>query len=282
MKKKKGNFYDSYDKLFIKPKYKKKKVQKDIIFNEQTLFKNIGIYFSLIMIVIFLAWIGSSPTDIEIETDEKNAIVSESEEEVYDNYYPFKVTEVTQARNEHVDKANPLYVELDGNKLVTNKGYQIEFIEEVQIESYDQQSWSVIPTLMEYSSGEDIMSVSLYSVGRLVSSIYVEIYENVINGKYFFMDTAKGSFTKVYPEETTENVQTGYMFKHDGEDESYLYDDIYRYYIFNDGTGILLRMNGPDKSKNENVSDDMTYEEFRNVFKDDLEFLERKIVLSPI
>lgn len=40
------------------------------------------------------------------------------------------------------------------------------------------------------------MRLSLYSVGRLVSSIYIEIYENVINGKAFLLKHQKEALQK--------------------------------------------------------------------------------------
>lgn len=277
MKKNKKNFYDSYDELFIKPKPTKEtiKLKKQTV-NKNKLFEEFGILLFLIGVVVFLAWVGgTSEKTTKEDTEEVEDVYKDIYEDDYKFIYPLKIDGITQVTNEEIDKSKPLYITLEDNTFNTNRGYQIEMPGEVDFSPLTRKDWAIVPDLREFSAKESDIYFDIYNKGSYVDTINMILYANIINGVE--LGLPKNNFIKVFPESPIDNIQRGKILKYDG---NHGLDSIFQYYIFEDGTGITIQFSGGNKANDLPVEEDLTYDEFKELYKLDVEFLEKNIVFS--
>ncbi|MGX4686879.1 hypothetical protein JNUCC83_08250 [Vagococcus sp. JNUCC 83] len=264
MTKKEPMFNDDYDELFIKPDIDRSKKKKNRMLNKilKIILVVVGIFFSLIVLIFFI-----TDNNLFMYNDEENDIL-----------YPLKISTITQIDKENIDKSQPLYLKLEDKKLITNKGCQFEFKENTEIASKTQTDWSIIPNVEKYQDNQDILVANVYdkksSVGHTAD---FKMYDNLINGFDLYVEEKK-SFSKVFPSEEIENIQTGYILFH--RNEKSISNNLYRYYIFDDGTGILIEYDIFGSAYDEGITDDLTYSEFISRFKETLDFYESSIVFS--
>lgn len=265
MTKKEQRFYDGYDKLFIKPDIDRDKKKKDGVLRKiiKIFFLAIGLLFGFMILIFFII-----DNNLFMYSDEEN-----------ETLYPFKTSTIIQVDKKDIDKSKPLYLKLENKKLITNKGCQFEFKENTEIASKTQTDWSIIPNIEKYQNNQDILVASVYDQNNSMGhTADFEMYDNLINGFDFYVGKGK-SIAKVFPLEEIGNIQTGYVIFHRNDDS--IYNALYRYYIFDDGTGILIQYDlFVDSTYDLEISEDLTYSEFLSYFKETLDFYESSIVFS--
>lgn len=277
MKRNKKKFYDSYDELFIKPKKETVKIKNGQIGNRNNLFKHTGILLSFIGVVVFLVWIGGSSKKV---TKEEVAVSSYDDDLDFEIMYPLRIDGVTQAKSDEIDKSKTLDLKLEGQTFISNRGYQLDMPGEVELDQLTEKEWSVVPELGEYSDRVSNIYIRLYDKGVYVDDVNISIYANVIDGMEFGL--SQKSFAKAFPEPPLNDVQKGYIILHDCYYDYSTFDNLLKYYIFKDGSGIVIKFSGNNQENNLIVEEDITSDEFKELYKSDIEFLENSIVFSEI
>lgn len=259
MTKNKKNFYDEYDKLFVKPKIGLNPLKK------KKMIKRIVMILSVPIFLMALLWFVTVKPEwmpfLNYAPDKKE--------------YPLENDVIVPVDKSQIDQSDPLYLELEDNKLLINKGYQFEFKENVEIISKTQKEWSIIPSTEEYGTFEDILTADLYKDQEHVDTLIFRMFPNMVNHVTFYMTREKGEFFKTFPLPSIDDVQIGYTLIHLDNN-----DIVYNYYIFKDGTGVLVIVSMSDTEEKTNITENLSEEEFRQLFGEKLSLYEESVSFS--
>lgn len=298
---KKKQFYEEYDALFIKPKPPKKKKRpflslwqrankapvlstkkqaqqpskKNSNLNRRTHTQTISKKWAIILpIGLFLMIL------VIVYASNHSEIFSDDYEDDYSDYvdvYPLQ--EAGIKRTGTVDVSQPLVATLDDPTIYFNKGYKIEIKGDVDIEQHEEEL-SVLPTNGDYPSITSIASLSFYSGRDYLRSVNMSMSGNLAASISRYLQVSKGDdlFSKAYPQESLDDVQTGYVVNYEKE-SSYIYLSIQRYFMFPDGTGVWLETYSTSDQETELTPDD-SFKEIKKAYREDFEFLEDNFLLT--
>ncbi|EOL41824.1 hypothetical protein RV11_GL001400 [Enterococcus phoeniculicola] len=300
---KKKQFYEDYDALFIKPKLTAKKEKPSVI----SLWKQVnkapvvsakqqaqkpstknnsakkrqhqkkkkswdflwpaGIFLAIIAFAIY----GNS------DSSDSSDDYGDDYESEYVDVRPLQ--EAGIKRTGSIDVSQPLVATLDDKIVYFNKGYKIEIKGDVDVEQ-QKDELSVLPTNKDYPSTTSIASLTFYSGRDYLRSVSMGMSGNLIVSLSDYIKTSKGDdiFTKAYPQESVEGVQTGYVVKYEKESD-YIYLTIQRYFIFSDGTGVWLDTYSTSTKETELKPTD-SFKGIKKAYSEDFEFLEENFLLT--
>ncbi|MGM0125976.1 hypothetical protein IGI37_003377 [Enterococcus sp. AZ194] len=294
---KKKQFYDDYDALFLKKKVetseiskqvgnskaqpkkqqktkasfsntkKKKSVKEKQSAKHKISFRAVGCFVAIV--VLTLVWQGYSKGQ---NNSNYKGIKTE-----YVDIYPLK--DVGLERLKAIDLSNPLVATVDEKVIHFNKGYRIKITGDVDIEQ-KKDELSVLPTNKEYPNTLRIASLSFYEGRSFLRSVNIGMSGNLIESLKNYMNKAdnKKAFTKAYPQEMIDDIQTGYVVQYE-ENSSYISLTLQRYFIFSDGTGVWLDMyTGSSDSIKLNKKD--SFSEIKKAYPEDFKFLEDSLTFE--
>lgn len=224
-------FTDLYDELFLKPVYAKKSFPKKT-----------WLYVLTLIGLISGSYLIGTPVDkSESKLEQKNKETISAHKDVYF----LENTDIKQVTENEINSSNPLQIEWNNRSFITNRGYQFDLSDNVEIKTNRKTSWSTKPDLKYSFEDQFIFTGQLYGKENTRNSISLRTYGNVLNGFRTIIDEKQGSFFEVYKDNDEEDVQSGYVLLRvtqniiDSDLES-IYVTIYKYYIFEDGIGMVF------------------------------------------
>lgn len=281
MKKEQKKFYDAYDELFVMPKKEKKKRQIKEKKKPKISFNKIKINKGTVAIIVFFVVLLLLPllkkTTVNISHQQPKS--EDFYEEKYNEVTPLITEEIRPASEQDIDKNKPLHIKLEDKKLMTNRGYQITIKGKTEVDGSGEREWSILPDLKAYSENKTIVNISFYDKGIYSMSSTISIYANMTDFSRN-INNRDESFLKAYPLKDYEDVQTGYALECNAT-KSDVYSIIYKYYIFSDGTGMLICFE-TGATTNNNLTRYSTYQEFRKAYREELEKLDNTYEFSKI
>lgn len=287
MTKKVKKFYDDYDSIFIKPKYKNIQIKLSTVKNQDSIIKKISIPFIVISSVLVI-YVFSSPIDkddLSVSSDgatDSNGYDKERVEK-YVFVYPFRHSKIRQVKESEVDLKNPLHLYLSENSLIVNDEYKFDILGKSEINSEAKKEWSILPDLLPYSSKESILFVQTYREDDYYKTLYFSIYANLVNSFELFLDLSNGSKVTIFEDSDINNIQNGYVLEYQRDIRGFIQNVIYQYFIFPDGTAILISTSTEkDVIKESKLKETMTTDTFEGLFKEELEFMRETVSFSKL
>ncbi|MBV7389827.1 hypothetical protein [Enterococcus alishanensis] len=288
---KKKKFFDEYDELFVraeggdknslKPKKKvaesKPKIKPALKPNKKAKstknrkkvsnkFKTIGI--GIVCLVIFLGYYGLKKIDSPLLGSD-TSFESKS-------IKPLKIAGIKAT--EEIDYSLPLAVTEEENGFTFNRGYQLEIKGDWDNEDPEGDK-AVLPSKEDYVYSKEVANLKFYDGRDFSRSAQIEISGNITKSFSSWLSDRR-DFTKVYPQEKIDGIMTGYIIECEYYENS-SYGNIYRYFVFPDGTGIQIRTSvGYDVKLD--LTPDSTFSEFKKVLAIDYKFLSEDFVFSKI
>lgn len=297
MVKKQKNFFDDYDSIFLEPREKAikeksvgQKKSSEAFYKESQKQKSSKIDVILrilvVAVVIFLLYFIGSSDNTEI-TEPKELASSEEYRQppVRENVeiYPLKINSIRQASE--VDKTKPIHALLDEEtkNIIVNGEYQFDILGRTEIHSETIKEWSVVPDLNDFPIDEYMLNVQVYKEDDTSEAISFYMYANVINGIHVNLEQNSGSKVKVFERPDIDNIQNGYFLIHKVDVDGLSKDNIFRYYIFPDGTGIVVnKMASQEAEISSNNITSMTFELFEKAFQKDLDLMNETVPFSKL
>ena len=261
-------FYDFFNELFDKPEVTSKEKNPKIETIKRSLI------YGVIGVLILIAVVFSRKYNERTMTTTETSVEMDGQ---FVDMYPLKINEITKAIESDIDKSKLLELELQDQILKTNRGYQLEVTGELKNMSREKNDWSRIPSLDNRDGNSVLFQIELKNRDEFVGLGAVEVYSNMVNGVYQYKNAFKGEFFKSFPQGKVGDVQKGYILEHSifnitEEESNQAFTNLFGYYIFKDGTGILTKINLHDNTIFTKITDDLTDEQFKKIFEEEIEW----------
>lgn len=261
-------FYDFFNELFDKPEVTSKEKNPKIETIKRSLI------YGVIGVLILIAVVFSRKYNERTMTTTETSVEMDGQ---FVDMYPLKINEITKAIESDIDKSKLLELELQDQILKTNRGYQLEVTGELKNMSREKNDWSRIPSLDNRDGNSVLFQIELKNRDEFVGLGAVEVYSNMVNGVYQYKNAFKGEFFKSFPQGKVGDVQKGYILEYSifnitEEESNQAFTNLFGYYIFKDGTGILTKINLHDNTIFTKITDDLTDEQFKKIFEEEIEW----------
>jgi hypothetical protein len=279
MAKKKKNFYDEYDALFTKPTLKSstKRAKRHKKTTRTGKAKNATHSRLSLAIVIGIACIVGA-MQLAKQTRLHSTHVKTDAEEEYQEVYPLKAANVEVTGEKAVDQ--PLSLTLKDHTFDFNKGYQLTFNADSHLKVDDDADTTkaLLPTDSSYAEESYVAEMTMYDKNDNEQYLSLIISANLVNSNEEYITKDDVSFAKAYPEAEVGTVKTGHLLSYEKYDDM-IAVDIMRYFIFTDGTGVVVKIAAYEEPKQALTQKD-SYQTVKKVFPIETAVLDNQIKLS--
>lgn len=190
--------------------------------------------------------------------------------------YPLKEEGIKNDPNR--DLKEPLHVGLEDKNFTFSPNYQMQVKGDADI-VFSRDELSLLPTNEEYPDTKHVATIQVYNGKRRGTEIDLSMSRNLIDSTTVYTHGNDVTYTKAYPQKEMEKVKDGYIYSYEDDDEDYATIKLYRYFIFPNGTGVLLKIYS-DSDEIKDVSAGVTFEEVKKWYPQEMKVLEESFQMK--